>query len=183
VRAKADDQGRSREPVSHLIHRNGGPPPLPPAYPRNGWTRARRAAVELTAEAIEQIAQRVAELLRNGAPPSRPGPGLLDARELASALGVSRDWVYEHAGELGVITLGDGPRPRMRFDPDVASLAFAARRRRIPEGASPSGDEHARPTRRRRSPVSESTVPLLPVRTRKLRCARHAARALRRARM
>jgi predicted DNA-binding transcriptional regulator AlpA len=39
----------------------------------------------------------------------------LDAREVAQRLGVSREWVYEHAEELGARRIGSGPRPRLRF--------------------------------------------------------------------
>jgi hypothetical protein len=56
----------------------------------------------------------------------RPVPaGLVDAGELAGLLGVARSWVYEHADELGVIRLGDGARPRLRFDADLARERFA----------------------------------------------------------
>jgi len=41
---------------------------------------------------------------------------LLSAAQLAPAIGFSRDWVYDHAAELGAIPMGDGPRPRLRFD-------------------------------------------------------------------
>ena len=39
----------------------------------------------------------------------------LDAQEVARRLGVSREWVYEHAQELGATRLGSGRRPRLRF--------------------------------------------------------------------
>lgn len=43
----------------------------------------------------------------------------LDANEVARRLGVSRDWVYEHAAELGASKIGSGSRPRLRFPPQV----------------------------------------------------------------
>jgi predicted DNA-binding transcriptional regulator AlpA len=43
----------------------------------------------------------------------------LDANEVARRLGVSRDWVYEHADELGASRIGSGSRPRLRFPPRV----------------------------------------------------------------
>jgi hypothetical protein len=52
--------------------------------------------------------------------------GLLSAAQLADALGFSREWVYDHAGELGAIRIGDGPRPRLRFNL-AATLALVAR--------------------------------------------------------
>jgi len=129
------------------------------------WARVRRAAAELTPEAIEQIAHRVAELLRHdpsdGAA-STPGMSarLVDASQLARQLGLTRAWVYEHANELGAITLGDGPRPRLRFDPEIAAQALHARQRTEPARPQPASDA-TRPGRPRRRPPS--TVPLLPV--------------------
>ena len=43
----------------------------------------------------------------------------LDANEVARRLGVSRDWVYEHADDLGASRIGSGTRPRLRFPPQV----------------------------------------------------------------
>lgn len=59
------------------------------------------------------------------AEPARPAAsaGLVDAAGLATYLGVSREWVYDHAEQLGARKLGDGPRPRLRFD-----IADAVRR-------------------------------------------------------
>jgi hypothetical protein len=60
------------------------------------------------------------ELLRGDAP-------LLDATAVARRLGRSREWVYRHADELGAVRLGDGERPRLRFDPArVASYGSAS---------------------------------------------------------
>jgi hypothetical protein len=67
----------------------------------------------LSAEAIEQLAQRVAELVADRV---AAGPPLVDAEALARFLNVERSWVYEHAAELGGVRLGDGPRARLRFD-------------------------------------------------------------------
>lgn len=44
---------------------------------------------------------------------------LLTAAEVARRFSVERSWVYAHARELGVVKLGGGPRPRLRFDPAV----------------------------------------------------------------
>jgi hypothetical protein len=44
---------------------------------------------------------------------------LLTAAEVADRFSVDRSWVYAHARELGVVRLGRGPRPRLRFDPGV----------------------------------------------------------------
>jgi hypothetical protein len=73
--------------------------------------------LRLAPESIEALAVRLAELLKGG--------GLLDedeiipASEVSRRWGVQRRWVYEHRDELGAIPLGDGPRPRLRFDTKV----------------------------------------------------------------
>jgi hypothetical protein len=77
-------------------------------------------------EAIaERAAHRVVQLLE------RPIPGahqLLDPKELARALNVSLDYVYEHAADLGAMRLGDGPKARLRFDLQTAQGAMRARK-------------------------------------------------------
>ena len=140
-------------------------PPQNPPPTAGRWARARSAAAELTPDAIEQVAQRVAQLLRHEQPApadahdaARPAPSrLLTAEQLARHLGLNRAWVYEHAAELGAIQLGDGPRPRLRFDAQLAAQALQARRRRSEPTTT---SKQPRPPRRRRTP---STVPLLPV--------------------
>jgi N-formylglutamate amidohydrolase len=64
-------------------------------------------------EAIaEATATRLAEIVS-----STPGTfALVDARQLARDLGVSLDYVYAHATELGAMRLGSGPKARIRFD-------------------------------------------------------------------
>jgi hypothetical protein len=74
------------------------------------------ASIRLDDDQLERLADLIAERLRD-APPAR-GP-LVDARELARLLGVSRSSVYEHARDLGAIRIG-GERGRLRFDPAVA---------------------------------------------------------------
>src|SRR5215211_6597101 len=73
--------------------------------------------LKLAPEVIDAIARRVVELLSQRAPARRE---LVDAAELAQRLGVERSWVYTHAIQLGAIKLGNGRRPRLRFDPQVA---------------------------------------------------------------
>lgn len=142
--------------------RNGGPPPPPP---RSAWTRARRAAVELTADAIDQIAERVADLLEQRAGQRRvPSAGLVDVTELARHLGVTRAWVYQHAAELGAIRIGSGPRARLRFDLEAAKEALAGSER-SPSAAVP---RHMPPSRQPAFP-SDPTVPRLPVTPRRVR--------------
>jgi hypothetical protein len=42
-------------------------------------------------------------------------PALLTAAEVARRYGVTRAWVYKHAGELGGQRMGSGPKARLRF--------------------------------------------------------------------
>ncbi len=104
---------------------------------------------ELTAEIVEAIARRTAELvlaeLSAGPAPDAPGRGLVDAATLAEHLGVARDFVYEHADALGAVRLGDGPRARLRFDVERATAAVAATRDPEPPPASPTRRRPARP--------------------------------------
>jgi hypothetical protein len=75
--------------------------------------------------------------------------GWLDANQVARRLGVSREWVYQHAGELGCIRLGGGRCPRLRFDPQVIH-------ERLPNmGELPSPS----PTTRKRSSSVRRTAP------------------------
>ena len=80
-------------------------------------------AMALSEADIEAVAARVADLLR-------PGPAtveLVDAAEIARRFGVSRDFVYGHANDFGVVRLGEGPKARLRFDPaKVRELLGAA---------------------------------------------------------
>ena len=75
-------------------------------------------------EAIaEATAARLAEIVS-----AAPGTfALVDARQLARDLGVSLDYVYAHATELGAMRLGSGPKARIRFDLDRARQALEAR--------------------------------------------------------
>lgn len=94
---------------------------VPPKRPRaNASSKARTnpavpsldlLAGEVGETLIERIALRVAELLAE----TPPAPSLVDATAVARDLSVERDWVYEHARELGAIRLG-GPQGRLRFD-------------------------------------------------------------------
>ena len=75
---------------------------------------------------MEAIARKVVEIVD-----ARSSTfGLVDARELAVELGVSVDYVYAHATELGAMRLGSGPKARIRFDLDRARQALEAQTRR-----------------------------------------------------
>jgi hypothetical protein len=73
--------------------------------------------LRLAPDSIEAIAVRLAELLKDGH--LLDEAEIIPASEVSRRWGVQRRWVYEHADELGAIPLGDGPRPRLRFDVKV----------------------------------------------------------------
>jgi hypothetical protein len=111
------------------------------------------ALAELTAELT---AQRLVELLRaeravelDGASP------FVDAAELAHTLGVSREYVYRHADELGAVRLGEGEKPRLRFDLDAAR---AAREVIAANGSTPNGTPTPARPHKRRSPAGSVLV-------------------------
>jgi hypothetical protein len=85
--------------------------------------------VTLDREDIEAIAERAArrivQLLDR---PDRGPYELLDSRTLARELGVSVDYVYAHAVDLGAMRLGDGPKARLRFDLQTAQTAMRSRK-------------------------------------------------------
>jgi len=69
----------------------------------------------------------------------------LDAQEVAQRLKMSREWVYEHAEELGASRIGSGPRPRLRFPPQILDSQVGrqpspgAASRATKRGSKPSG--------------------------------------------
>ncbi len=110
-------------------------------------------------EAIEQLAQRVAELVSDRVGAGQP---LVDAETLARFLNVERSYVYEHAVELGAVRLGDGPRARLRFDLVEAKRRLTCSIGRGSEGPASRVVEPVR--RRRRSRRLGTSAPLLPIR-------------------
>lgn len=103
---------------------------------------------------IDATARRVVELLRDEPIHHGRRTRLVTASELAAILNVDRGWVYEHATELGAVRLGEGDRPRLRFDVDRALAArtqHSAEAKRQPEAAKP----------RRRAP--RGSAELLPI--------------------
>ncbi len=98
-------------------------PPRPGRLRRRCARPTRRPARRSTRRAVE----------RPGAV-ARAEP-LVDAAEIARLHGKTRSWVYEHAGELGAVRLGSGPRPRL-------GVLARARRRAAREGRQ-AGDRTA----------------------------------------
>lgn len=104
------------------------------------------AIVTALAPAVaEAVARRVFELVDE-----HQGFGFVDAAELALVLGVDREWVYAHAERLGAIRLGDGPRPRLRFEIGRAVESFARLSAKAP-AVSPDGRLRTPVPRPRRS--------------------------------
>jgi len=85
--------------------------------------------IKLDPQAVEAIARRVVEILERRGAQQRD---LVDAVELARRFGIERSWVYSHAIELGAVKLGSGPKPRLRFDPQIAARVL----RRVGEGSA-----------------------------------------------
>jgi len=111
--------------------------------------------IRLDPETVEKIARRVVELLDRRGLQQRE---LVDASELAKRFGIERSWVYSHAIELGAVKLGNGAKPRLRFDPEGAARVL----RRV--GEEPAADPPARSGKRAGQPQgSEGRVELLPI--------------------
>ena len=116
---------------------------------------------------VDAIATRMLELLdARRELPAGSRSRLVTAAELAAVLGVSRSTVYEQRVKLGARHVGDGPRPRLRFDVDQALAAWTA---------CQSGEESQAPdppattgrTRHQRPTATGSHAPLLPVKGQK----------------
>jgi hypothetical protein len=111
----------------------------------NTTSAASRSDLGLSEAEIEAVATRVADLLKA----QRPDAELVDAAAIARRFGVSRDFVYEHADELGAVRLGDGPKARLRFDPAKVGRVL----RKPPEKPAPRA-------RRRATRRSSSLLPI-----------------------
>jgi pyruvate/2-oxoglutarate dehydrogenase complex dihydrolipoamide acyltransferase (E2) component len=137
-------------------------PPIPTR--RHGLAAARRIAVELTPQTVEQIASRVAQLMRHqqtsGVTSPAGTPGWMTAKELAAHLKLNPAWVYEHAQELGAIRTGTGPKARIRFDLHTATQAL--KHHQQPAAAAAAATPRRKPTPR---PAPYPTdAPLLEIR-------------------
>lgn len=81
----------------------------------------------LTDADVQAIAAAVAEL-------RPPVPRLLDAGQVAVMVGMSEEWVRDHAAELGAVRLGDGKRGVLRFEAGRVLRAIDRRRLDPPTG-------------------------------------------------
>jgi hypothetical protein len=111
---------------------------------------------ELSAQCIDAIATRVIELLHEHTRHLQHPESLIDVAELARRTGLSRTWIYGHARELGAIRLGDGPKARLRFNPDTV--------KRLLEREPPPRVERS-PAKRRRQVRAMNEIELLPITT------------------
>lgn len=104
--------------------------------------------MRLPDDQLDALADRIAERLQ----PRQPS-GLVDAAELARQLKLSRQWVYEHAGQLGAVR--SSKRGRLRFDVAAARAAL---------DTSPPANE-SRPAPRPRRRRQQTVGSILKVRT------------------
>ena len=106
---------------------------------------------------IRAVAEAVVALLEErGLVSASKGPArVLDAAEVARLLGRDRQWVYDHAGELGAFRFGDGPKARIGFELGAVELWKRERQIRQPK------HEPAR-RRHRGSARRTDTVKLIP---------------------
>jgi hypothetical protein len=125
-----------------------------------------RAPAEYDNDALDRLADLIADRVaaRLGALTPEPGTSeaLVDAGEIARLHGKTRSWVYEHAGELGAVRLGSGPRPRLGFSPERV-----ARQLREVEEPVPTALPEPVPPRRRRHRAGRTATgaPMLHVRS------------------
>jgi hypothetical protein len=97
-----------------------------PTRQRGLGATSRRVAVDLTPQAVEQVARRVAHLLQHKQLQTQPE--LITAGELARRLRVQRPWIYKNRHLLGGQRIGDGPKAPWRFDVDTATQAIQRHR-------------------------------------------------------
>jgi hypothetical protein len=137
-----------------------------PTRRRGLGAMARQVAVDLTPQAVEQVAARVAALLQRQQQSAetlgtKEQQGFLNVAQLARHLGLNPAWVYEHADELGAIRIGDGPKARIRFDLHTAKEAL-----RQNQASRTPAPGNVKPRKPRRSPASpySTDAPLLEIR-------------------
>jgi hypothetical protein len=140
--------------------------PRPPRR-RGLGAMARQVAVDLTPQAVEQVATRVAQLLHrqqqaHDQEQTQEKLGLLTVAKLAKHLDLNPAYIYEHADELEAIRIGDGPKARIRFDLHTAEAAL----KKLQATREPAPPETA--GRKRRQPVERGSytpdAPLLEIR-------------------
>jgi hypothetical protein len=83
-------------------------------------------------------------------PRSSTDDELISPGELAQRLGRKREWVYDHADELGAKRIGSGPKPRLWF--------IEAKARRLLEQTEESSAKAAAPTTRTRARLPKTDL-------------------------
>jgi hypothetical protein len=136
----------------------------PPPTPLRAAPRSRAESADYDDVALDRLADLLIDRLAarlGGLMPERAEP-LVDAGEIARLFGRTRSWVYEHAGELGAVRLGSGPRPRLGFSP--ARVAAHFERASEPTPLTLPQPPQPRRGRRRRADRTASGAELLRVR-------------------
>lgn len=72
------------------------------------------------------LREEVRGLRELGGTSTQPESRLVSASALAEELNVERNWIYANSALLGAVRLGDGPKPRLRFDIARAREALGA---------------------------------------------------------
>jgi hypothetical protein len=119
------------------------------------------AVLDQLADALaERIARRLPELL------AAQHDEWVDVGEIARRFSLSEATIYAHADELGARRLGDGPKARLRFSPDIVARALTSRsdRNGSADPVPPAVAAPTTPSRRRRQAPRAQRVPLLPPR-------------------
>lgn len=88
----------------------------------------------------------------------------LTTAEVAHLLRVKDGWVRQHAADLGAVRLGDGPRPRLRFDRATVSqwVCSCSSGRRSKEGGPPAREPIQRKPRHRPLGSGSQMLPVKP---------------------
>lgn len=99
----------------------------------------RTLIVRLHPETEVQVARRVAAIVLRHLARTQPEPKTetLTASEVAKRYRLHRGWIYEHAEELGAIRIGNGPRPRLRFDAEQVERRLTSAREEPVASARP----------------------------------------------
>ena len=131
--------------------------------PDDRWLEA-TDRLSLSPAEIEALAMRVADLVTARLlGKTAPDGGNYDATadDIAGRHGVSASWVRANSAALGGVRIGTGPKPRHRFNVAVVEKRIAAMRSDTKDQSSARRE----PKRNRRpATVSQSKVPLLPIR-------------------
>jgi hypothetical protein len=94
----------------------------------------------------------------------KPQEALINAADVACLVGMKRGWVYEHAGDLGAVRLGPGPRPRLGFYPARVNEYLESIANPPPISLPTHAPPRRRQRRRPRPGYTASGVKLLPIR-------------------